>query len=62
MFTFLNRAFLRASIGALARALYIVDFSQYLECGPAEIKELLEEHSIQSLLTAWIIDYILIMP
>ena len=41
----LNRAFLRVSIAALARALYTIDFSQYLEVSPARIQELLVEYS-----------------
>ena len=39
----LNPVFLRKSISVLAHALYTIDFSEYLECSPLKIKELLEE-------------------
>ena len=40
----LNRVFLRKSISILARAIYTIDFSEYLECSPSRIKEILDEH------------------
>jgi hypothetical protein len=45
MIVSLNQVFLRQILSALARAIYTIDFSQYLECSPNNISEILEEES-----------------